>query len=129
MIKHNTYIKPSIIHGVGLFALNDIQAEEKIIHGTPNLDDFKDEWLNFNKTQTSLMLKMGGCCINHSDSPNCKRKGNSDEEIVIILATRLILKNEEIVENYHSMPDYNNPFSKNHVAAVVQKAIEDAGLE
>ncbi len=127
MINPNTYVKPSAIHGVGLFALTNIKVGEEIIHGVPNYDDFKDEWLNYayKQIEVSLMLKIGGCCINHSEFPNCKRKGNIDKDISVILSTRLILKNEEILEDYHQMPDWNNPFSKNHVSAVVQKAIED----
>lgn len=128
--KPNTYIKPSKIHGVGLFAAVKILRGEEIVHGGPNYNVFQDEWIEYNKRgDPSFNLKVKLCCINHSEFPNCSRKGLSTEEQLIIFATRDIEENEEITEDYNLLADWNNPFAKNHVSAVLDNIINSPNFK
>lgn len=109
MKKVNCYIKPSQIHGVGLFALEDIKAGDIIEVELAKCDYSRDykEWAKYLKetTKKSFALTQGYCVINHSGEPNVFR----GDEIIIIAKTD-IKKGEEIVENYYDLPDNHNPF-------------------
>ncbi len=49
MNKPNTYIKPSKIHGLGLFAREDIKIITEIIQGEVDFDIDRKEWIKYNK--------------------------------------------------------------------------------
>lgn len=104
----NTYIKPSIIHGLGLFAGTDIPAGTEIVQGKAKIDHTnQDEWIKYNRTQKRSTNFIGGwCMVNHADEPNTHRAPDG----IKIYASRDIKKDEEITENYHLLPDENNPF-------------------
>lgn len=105
-MKENTFIKPSKIHGLGVFALTDISKGEEIIQGKADMDNYRDEWINYQKSkQVSFCYWQGYCMINHSETPNAERGGE-----YIILANRDIKADEEITENYNALPDEQNPF-------------------
>lgn len=107
----NTIIKPSEIHGLGLFADRDIQIGEEIIQAD-HIDFSKNisDWIRYNKTakKKSFAYNNGYCMINHSKTPNTKRGENSS-----IIACAIINKGEEITEDYFALPDNENPFYNN----------------
>lgn len=107
-MKANTFIKPSKIHGLGLFADKEITKGEEIVQPLkPNLSRNIDEWILYVKTHKlpSFALNCGYCMINHSENPNTKRYKED-----AIRATRKINEGEEITENYYFLPDNENPF-------------------
>lgn len=107
MEQVNTYVKPSQIHGLGLFASEDIKEGERIIHGNPDYS-FVEEWVRYKKTEKikSFTLARGYCMINHSEEPNTHREGKD----LHIIASRDIQKGEEITEDYYKLGDDHNPF-------------------
>lgn len=109
MRVENTFVKPSPIHGVGLFAMHNIKCGEEIIHGWVDMNKNIDEWIQYNKTEKhrSFSLLTGGCCINHSDYPNSNR-----EKYPRVFATTDIKEGEEITEDYNLLPDEDNPFKQ-----------------
>lgn len=107
-VEPNTFIKPSGIHGLGLFAKRNIMSGEEIEQGSADYANYLNEWIEYNKTckKKSFCFARGYCMINHSDSPNTSRLGGDYN----IYATRFIKEGEEITENYHDLPDESNPF-------------------
>lgn len=104
--KANTYIKPSQIHGLGVFAMQAIMKGESIIQGKADYKNYIGEWIRYNKRgQISRGFDKGFCMINHSDNPNSCRANNFS-----IIANRNIFKDEEITECYNQLPAYENPF-------------------
>ncbi len=104
-MEPNTYIKPSEIHGLGLFASKLIRKGTHIIHGKPNYD-FRDEWIKYSKKkQRSYQFEVGLCMINHCDEPNSKR-----DEFMNQVALQDIPAGTEITENYHDLPREHNVF-------------------
>lgn len=103
----NTYIKPSPIHGLGLFAGRTIEKGEPVEQGEPDFDIARDEWITYNRTCKikSFALLSGYCVINHSATPNTVR----DEQLAVI-ALKTINKGEEITEDYNALLDNHNPF-------------------
>ena len=82
--KSDFYYKDkSNIHGVGVFALKNINKEEVI--GIGSID---------NKYKTTL-----GRFTNHSDNNNCMFYYLKNNDVVMV-ATKNISKNEEILINY-----------------------------
>lgn len=107
MKDFNTHIKPSKIHGLGLFATYDIAIGEEIIQGFADFNNYQDEWIRYVKKWKvkSFAFNEGFCMVNHSDSPNTVR-GNDRR----IIACRNILIGDEITEDYNKLPDEENPF-------------------
>lgn len=106
--KPNTYVKPSLIHGLGLFASCDIKQGEEIIHGEPDYSNHTLEWMKYQREAKipSWNLAMGFCMINHSEQPNTIR-GKEDR----VLASLDIKAGSEITEDYTKLPDNHNPFT------------------
>jgi SET domain-containing protein len=125
MNQPNTFIKPSQIHGIGLFASRDISEGEEIIPAD-KIDYTANarEWIAYQKRtkQTSMALVLGTCPVNHSDVPNMRR---GEAEDLPMYASRDILQGEEITENYHALPDSQNPF-KPHLDEFIFRAMESA---
>lgn len=106
----NTYIKPSKIHGLGLFAAKDIKPGQRIIQASKiDLNNYQNEWIEYigKNKKPSLNMVKGFCLINHCEDPNCKRNKG-----FYPIAKKLIKQNEEITEDYNSLPDIENPFKK-----------------
>lgn len=106
-LKANTFIKPSPIHGLGLFAKVDIAKGEKIVQGLADFDTYRDEWIVYVKKWKikSFAHNNGYCMINHSKTPNTLR-GKQME----IIASKNIKAGKEITEDYYKLPDDQNPF-------------------
>lgn len=102
----NTYVKPSKIHGLGLFASVDIRKGEEIIHGDPDYSNHIPEWMQYQKREKvpSFNLKYGYCMINHSEEPNTERG-----KARAIIASHDIKAHTEILEDYRNLPDNENP--------------------
>jgi len=103
----NTHVKPSEVHGWGVFANSDIKKgkviEESIFLKTP-----KDYSKNYKSIQRYI-YDYYGCCIialgngsviNHSDSPNCEYYTNDEEDRLIYIAIEDIKKGQEIFISY-----------------------------
>lgn len=103
----NTFIKPSKIHGLGLFAKYDIKVGDYIVQGVGDFT-YQDEWIIYNKTHKvkSFNFTHGLCMINHSDSPNTIRI----EDMEHLIATVSIPFGKEITEDYYQLPNNENPF-------------------
>ncbi len=118
----NTFIKPSTIHGLGVFASVDIKKGEVVEQGPADYDNHLDEWAAYMRKQKtrSLGFSRGWCLVNHSDTPNTAR-GENDT----IVALRDIAIGEEITEDYNKLPEANNPFSfiNQVMASVLQHSI------
>ncbi len=102
----NTFIKPSKIHGLGLFAQRDIKKGEGVVQGYADFN-FHKEWVDYAKKWKlkSFAHNNGYCMINHSEDFNTVR--NKDFEII---ASRNIVTGEEITEDYNALSDNDNPF-------------------
>jgi len=105
-MRSNTFIKPSTIHGLGLFAAVDIPKGKEIIQGNADYS-FIDEWIQYKKNcrKISFNFHTGYCMINHSSTPNTLRNNKG-----ISIAAYNIKSGEEITEDYYKLPDNDNPF-------------------
>lgn len=103
----NTHIKPSDIHGLGLFATYDIMKWDRIVQGYADFNNFQDEWIRYVKKWKikSFAFNNGYCMVNHSETPNTKRGRNN-----FIIACKNILIGDEVTEDYNALPDEENPF-------------------
>lgn len=119
MLCVRTFIKPSTIHGIGLFA-DQFIAKETIIWRFTSGFDLRftlDEFSSFTEPLASYMQKYSwlskksglycfasdnGKYFNHSDTPNTLSKYINTEEEVITVALRDIFPREELTDNYHS---------------------------
>jgi len=112
MLKVKTYIAPSSIEGIGLFADEDIKKDSIIWEFDEGFDLKipKDKLERISDIKKAYLMKMGWfqgdelyvCCdnatfINHSETPNISEFCHE------LFATRDILKDEEIVEDYKDM--------------------------
>jgi SET domain-containing protein len=92
----NTYIAPSEIHGLGVFARKFIPKGEIIKQGREHY------WVESKLVKTIRILKNKDykkCMLNHSCTPNAGRNHN-----MYIIALRDIQPNEEICEDYGLVP-------------------------
>lgn len=80
--------------------------QTKIVRQT-FLDNYVFDWPDNNEYKTlkswsaSAIVLGYGSLINHSINPNCNWSTNIDTKKVIFIATTNIVKDEEIVFNYH----------------------------
>jgi len=121
-MKPNTFIKPSFIHGLGLFAKTDIRKGESIKQGLSNFNDYLEEWITYVKTWKirSFAHNNGYCMINHNEVPNTKRMHEME-----IVATSDIKKGAEITEDYSKLPDQENPFMGMGIEEMIYRAKND----
>lgn len=103
-MRANTYIAPSGIHQLGLFAKKQIKKGDRIIQGKSDYwqqhETYKNQFIHI--TRPHLW-----CMINHAKNPNTFRKGTKHE---MILAKIDIKKYEEVTENYYALPKNLRPF-------------------
>lgn len=104
-------LRKSSIHGWGVFAKDDINANE-ILEESPFLilpinkgessSLFIDYRFNFPSGDWKYqVLPMGfSCYYNHSENPNAGWYTDNENEIFVFTATRLIKKDEEICTYY-----------------------------
>lgn len=119
MLLVRCYIDRSIIHGLGLFAVEPIPANTAVWRFTPGFDldldlevleqqppDFRERLLHYGYIDARLSRYIL-CCddarfINHSDEPNLKSDMNVDRYGVDI-ATRDIQAGEELTIDYNTL--------------------------
>lgn len=115
MSKENTYIKPSKIHGLGLFASRDILEGEQIIQGRADYTKDTRSWIEWNKKKDpSYAFDFHYCMINHDPTPNTVRGKRMK-----VIASKNIKQDEEITENYFALPDKENPFLNVNIEKIV----------
>lgn len=104
------FVHPSTIHGLGVFAAQDI-LEGEIIEKCPllrlNINE-KDElfadyrfWWTENENRLFYVMAMGyGSFYNHSNQPNSYFFSNKDTFTIDFVSLRNIKKGEEIFVDY-----------------------------
>ena len=99
----NVEIRPSSIHGVGVFARLLIQADDfQFVYGmvTPVETQYCVEWYT---DDTFFELFPPFRFVNHSDDPNCEFTSNEDTTL-FIEAIRSIAADEELTVDYGYNP-------------------------
>lgn len=120
-------VKPSSIHGYGVFATQDIQSGE-VLEECPILDlgipkgessscmiDYRFNWPkgDFDKQ----VVAWGYCSLyNHSNTPNADWRENFEKQTFEFFAVKDIKKGEEIF-TYYGGDDYWND-GRNHVGVI-----------
>lgn len=125
MLYVRTFVAPSAIQGLGLFADQDIAAGTLLWSFTPGFDQrftremvlafppeiqmylVKYGWLS-KKSNLYCYATDNGKYFNHSETPNVKSVYTDTDEESIVLALRDIAKGEELTDNYASFEDINN---------------------
>lgn len=120
MSSANSFIKPSKIHGLGLFAKRDIIKGDRIIQGLADFS-YDKEWVPYVKKfkTKSFCYNNGYCMLNHSTEPNTKR---GPEPELGIIASRDICNGEEITEDYYKLSPDHNPFTSLNIEELVFQA-------
>lgn len=98
-------VKPSIIHGFGVFAEADIPAnsliEECHILVLNDKSAVNDYVFTYPNDKNKACLPLGyGAIYNHSNQPNAKYDTNGDQTLMVFIATKPIRKGEEILISY-----------------------------
>lgn len=106
--------KKSNIHGMGVFATDDILKDEvievcQIIFLNEKDTKIIDSTLLYNYyfswKENGCSISLGnGSLYNHSYSPNAMYKKDFDNNIIIFTAIDTIKKNKEITVNYNGNP-------------------------
>ena len=99
--KHETYIDKSSIHGVGVFSVHSIKANEKIMM-VGNLRLYKHG--GDNKWITPMARK-----VNHQKNANCEVRRTND--CYYLWSLKDIKAGEELTNDYTTLP--SPPFGKN----------------
>lgn len=122
MLLVPTCLQPSSLHGLGIFALENISAGTRIWDFTPGFDlrwtheeilAFPASTRPFFRQYTWKSKKSGLYCFasddgrffNHSDSPNCLSEHPEDQPESVVVAIRDIAAGEELTDNYASFED------------------------
>ncbi len=103
LVSKKIVVKKSLIHGYGVFALEDI-AEGEIIEEchtliTNGMDETLQNYYFHAKEESAIPLGFG-CIYNHSDRPNASYFFDQKKELMIFKAQRLIRQGEEIFTSY-----------------------------
>jgi len=125
MLQIKTYLSGSCVHGMGLFAAEDIRQGEVIWRLTPGIDQvysprqlvrlcstINDEGMSslcsyiYKKNNRYYLLSDNARFINHSETDFNVAIVNETTEV----ATRDILAGEELLENYYASYDNDDPF-------------------
>lgn len=122
MLRVKTYLDKSLIHGIGVFADENIAKGQIVWQFVPLFDRVLDEteWFTIMKNghplDKNFLRKYGFWDLqinkiilsgdndrftNHSDNPNTK-----PNEIGDMIAVRDIMKGEEITANYYEIDGY-----------------------
>lgn len=122
MMLIQSKLKQSSIHGLGVFADENIKKGTIIWRFTPGFDlkftkeqilSFPDKLQIYLYTYSWLSKKSALYCFasdngkhfNHSDKPNTRSCYKDDEEEAIVIALRDIKKGEELFDDYNSFED------------------------
>ena len=112
-------VRKSPVHGWGVFAKDDIKAEEileenyfLVIPMAPNESSsiFIDHRYNFPRTDPkNQVIPFGFSCIyNHSDNPNAAWETDEENQIFVFKAIKDIKKDEEIFTYYGGSNYWND---------------------
>jgi len=118
MFIYKTSLKPSPIHGLGVFAWKGIRKGSVVYQHRPELDQIfsANEFANLDRRDQALILHYGGLdkrlnryrlpydnlrFLNHSDTPNLVYVVATDQ----IVALRAIAAGEELTQNYRDFED------------------------
>lgn len=117
MLKVETHIAASEVHGIGLFASKKIKEGEIIWEFTPGIDiiitrnqiatlcesaqKYLYNYTYINDAGNHVLCADNARFINHSDTPNTRQAGFSKKNEGRTFASKEIAPNEEITENYH----------------------------
>ena len=106
LVRHHIELRPSRLHGYGVFAKKKI-APGEIIEECPLILLKKDQPLfvlndlAFKWDNTFHILALGyGSCYNHATNNNAKYYRDDANQLLIFKASRTIYPNEEICTNY-----------------------------
>lgn len=122
MLKVRTTIGPSKIHGIGLFAAEDIPRGTVVWEFTPGFDrrfseaamerlpELARDYLRTyayksRATRLYILPEDHGKYFNHSDSPNTRSRQPSGSREVVTCAIRDIWAGEELTDDYSSFED------------------------
>ena len=128
MLKIKTYLDKSSIHGIGLFANEDIKQGELIWAFTKDVDQFipgpvlrdiSKEEANFlenaavydEEEDTYCLVADNVRFINHSDKPNVGETDRTTDDLLEMFALKDIKKGEEITLDYNEMEEGSDDFS------------------
>lgn len=103
LVQHKIVVKPSNIHGYGVFAENDIEEgeifEECHVLFTNKNSDFNSYLFEIDDKRNALPLGFG-CIYNHSSEPNAAYYFDAEKQLMIFKARRKIHAGEEIFTYY-----------------------------
>ena len=128
MIQVKTHIGPSYIHGIGLFASENISKDTVIWKFTEGIDrwidaelvqdlskneqDFIENAAVYDEDEDAYCLVADNVrFINHSEYSNCGETVNTTDEGLELFALRDIKKDEEITLNYNEMEEGSDDFT------------------
>ena len=104
------FVKKSPIHGLGVFAAQDITEGElievapilklPIEEQNPMLGDYRYWWQGENNMMSYVIALGYGSLYNHSNQPNCTFTNNLQNNSIDFYSTRKIKKGEEIFVYY-----------------------------
>lgn len=103
LFLNKVVVKPSSIHGYGVFAEKEIVPGELIEECHTLLTNGEDDVLQnyYFKTENKSGIPLGfGCIYNHSDDPNAEYIYIPEEHLMLFKAIKLIQKGEEICTSY-----------------------------
>jgi SET domain-containing protein len=108
----NVYLLRSPIHGIGVFAREDIEKEDwQWVYGYPHAQMQGDpaSKYGFELCDGVQFIPFAPFCFcNHSEEPNCEVTNDGTE--VSIEALRDIKEGEELTIDYGYTPDPDQPF-------------------
>ena len=103
LVQNNIVVKPSNIHGFGVFAKKNILPGQVIEECYTLLTQVNDDVLlnYFFKANEFSAIPLGfGCIYNHSDKPNTRYDFDSERQVMTYTAQRYIRAGEEIFISY-----------------------------
>lgn len=121
-------VKPSSVHGYGVFATQDIHVGE-VFEECPILDlripkgessscmiDYRYNWPKTTDCDKQVVAWGYGSLYNHSNTPNADWRENFEKQTFEFFAVKYIKKDEEIF-TYYGGDDYWND-GRNHVDVI-----------
>jgi len=103
LIQQHIIVKPSIVHGYGVFATKDIPIHtviEECYSIVTELDDPSLANFYFAYGEKYLILTGFGFIYNHSLTPNASYRFDENKKLLIITSKKHIHANEEIYISY-----------------------------
>lgn len=121
LVQNNIVVKPSNIHGFGVFAKKNIVTGQIIEECYTLLTQVEDDALInyfFEANEFSAIPLGFGCIYNHSDKPNASYGFDAERQLMIYKAKRYIRAGEEIFISYGKTWFDGRPFSKKKVSTL-----------